>query len=59
LEEVLTKTKKYKTNITGYLAIEVIDRLEQLAKVKNVSRNCLFEEAILDFLNREEKREVA
>lgn len=41
-----------KTNITGYLAIDVINKLEDLAFSLNVSRNSLFEEAILDLLKK-------
>lgn len=50
---VKTKLRKpKKTNITGYLAIPIIDELEELALVQNVSRNSLFEEAILDLLKK-------
>lgn len=44
--------KIHKTNITGYLAIDVIDELESLAKDENTSRNSLFEEAVLDLLKK-------
>lgn len=44
--------KPKKTNITGYLAIDLIDELENLANNLNVSRNSLFEEAILDLLKK-------
>ena len=44
--------KVHKTNITGYLSIKIIDELEVLAKVEGVSRNNLFEEAILDLLRK-------
>ena len=45
-------TKVHKTNVTGYLSIDIIDELESLAKEENVSRNNLFEEAILDLLKK-------
>lgn len=44
--------KIHKTNVTGYLAIDVIDALELLAKDENTSRNSLFEEAVLDLLKK-------
>ncbi len=44
--------KVHKTNITGYLSIKIIDELEALAKDEGVSRNNLFEEAILDLLRK-------
>lgn len=45
-------SKIYKTNITGYLSIDIINLLETLASDLNVSRNSLFEEAILDLLRK-------
>ena len=44
--------KVHKTNITGYLAIDIIDELESLAKDENTSKNSLFEEAVLDLLKK-------
>lgn len=44
--------KVHKTNITGYLAIDIIDELEKLAKDEDTSRNSLFEEAVLDLLRK-------
>ncbi len=44
--------KVHKTNITGYLSFKIIDELEALAKDEGVSRNNLFEEAILDLLKK-------
>lgn len=46
------KPKIHKTNITGYLAINIIDLLEAAANNEGVSRNSLFEEAILDLLRK-------
>ena len=51
-------TKSYKTNITGYLSILVIDELDSLAKELDVSRNNLFEEAILDLLVKKKKERL-
>jgi predicted transcriptional regulator len=51
-EQVLKKQKVHKTNITGYLSIDIIDELESLAKDLKTSRNCLFEEAVLDLLKK-------
>lgn len=50
--------KVYKTNITGYLSIDVIERLTQLARDKNISRNLLFEKAVTDYLDRIDAKEV-
>ena len=44
--------KVHKTNITGYLAIDIIDSLETMAKDLNTTRNKLFEEAVLDLLRK-------
>lgn len=46
------KPKVHKTNITGYLATNIIDLLETAANDEGVSRNSLFEEAILDLLRK-------
>jgi len=48
----LKDQKVHKTNITGYLSIDIIDELESLAKDENTSRNSLFEEAVLDLLKK-------
>lgn len=48
----MKKQKVHKTNITGYLSIDIIDELESLAKDLKTSRNCLFEEAVLDLLKK-------
>ena len=43
-------SRSRKVNVTGYLSINVIDILDDLAKANNCSRNTLLEEAIDDFL---------
>ena len=44
--------KDYKTNVTGYLSVTYIDRLENLAKDLDRSRNSVIEEALLDLLKK-------
>ena len=51
-ERILKIQKPHKTNITGYLSIDMIDELEALAKDEKVSRNRLFEEAISDLFKK-------
>jgi len=47
--------KDYKTNVTGYLSVTYIDRLENLAKELDRSRNSVIEEALLDLLKKYNK----
>ena len=50
--------RTHKVNITGYLSLEAIEMLDELAKARRCSRNMLLEEAISDFLIKK-KREIA
>lgn len=54
----MTDTKVHKSNVTAYLSIDVIDKLDDLAKVEKCSRNNLFEEAILDFLKKKNEDSI-
>ena len=44
--------KDYKTNITGYLSIVNINKIESLAREQDRSKNSLVEEGLLDLLRK-------
>ena len=47
--------KDHKTNITGYLSIVNINKIESLAREQDRSRNNLVEEGLLDLLKKYNK----